>query len=985
MGLRVLNAKTAVSVRSVAAWTIVFLPALTLLFLLLHFSVDVPFWDDWDIPGSTYDNILRGQGSIYQHFFGQNIETRDAFPRLIFVAVGFTLGWHVTIFIVMSWLFALVTFLALLKLMPVGLGRRSLVFPWIMLLIGGLVFSSSQWQNWLWSTQMAQFIPPCCLALCLLVQTSPQKSMGFKIIACAMLNVLATFSPSNGMLLWGLAFPFMLIPFTGWKTVAKEQRTRILKWISVYLGLAILTIVFYFWDYKKPADSPPLDIVFDEPGLVIECFLAWIGAPYVPYVPAGNVQLALLTGGAMLLLFSFALVLVWVQWKRACSATVKASWPWICLGGFGIATGVVTALARAGRGVGPNIAPRYFTHSLWIAIALVGLLYTLWSYRQRTSRVRDVAFGVFTGVIFLLTLYSWPDGVRKMRTFNTKSRQNLLTVRLADVAPTNPLWSRVNGHSDCCRTARFLMDRGVLQIERIGNWITEKIRRPDAGVGGRFKIVGESDRDLRVEGWAVLPGHEAPPDFVILAKTGGHGRFAIGEDATNKIEIVAGFIAEKNQPDTVTIRDKSDSPLSWFDATLNYPFAEEHDLLMFAVDVRGRRVYRMDHDIEASRSASYTLPFHLDTAEITVRDRGKVGRTERIFTIGDDKRWTMVQHPNAEIAFKDIFVGEGATLEFGAGVNGNVWDKPGDGVMFEINLLGQDSTETTIFSQWIDPKNNPGDRRWFDTNIELAGFAGQEITIRLKTTSGPASNARFDSAGWSRPQIVYRERGKRRTGLVGLWFVSDAVRIEHPLADTRLELASRWGVSTEVPIGLPVGTRFSSSNPKIIEVLDDGQLLAHRYGAVQIVARNGRLEARVGVEAAWAPVIPYGVGRPGKGGIVPVLDTGNQRPTLGNLDFRMRVSGVVGGAEGMLVVASDPVSKSISPVSGIVPTDAKVHLPLTAKGPKGAAGKGVATFTLQIPNVPEFLGRVEFWQGFFKDEDAETTWSATNGLIVTVK
>ena len=975
-----MRAKTVVNLRSLTALTILFLPALLALGLILRYAVDVPHWDDWGTPGRAYEMILRGDWDFYHIFFIQSLETRSVIPRIIWVLVSFTVGWHVTVFMVVSWLFVFVTFVAFLKLIPSGRVRRPLMFRCVALLIGCLLFSSVQWKNWLWATQLVQFVPALCLALALWIQVS-QMSLGRKVIYSAILSAVATYSTPNGMLCWILAFPFLLIPFREWRTLGR-QRTRIVGWLLAYLGMGVLAIGLYFVDYTKPQDTPPLDVVLQDPMLGLRCLLVWLGAPFVGVqsLPGSHldVQATLPVGVVVLSLFSVALILLWVRRRHDSYTPLRTGWPWVCVGGFGIGTGVVTAISRAGRGIGDMLAPRYYTHSLLVAIGLVGIGYVLWrSWRGRGRLVSNVGFGIVTGLVALSALHSWIHGVGWMRTFNAELRQNLLTLHLVHVVPDNPLWKRLTLMPRCLPRARFFIDEGFLAPGRLVGWITDKVRRPDPGVGGRFRIVAESERHLRIEGWATLPGQERPADCVILAKI----------DPRGNVEIITGLVTNESSPDA-TIRGDAPSPFhTVFAETIEQSYYEEHGLVMFAVDLDGQRAYRLDHDIDASKSVPYSFAYHLDSAEIEEQRPGLVDREEFSFLIAGDRRWCLSQHPDSEIVFRNVFVAEGARLQFGAGIHEFAWDHPSDGVMFEIKLVDQESKSTTVFSQWIDPKNNLSDRRWFDRDIDLSRFAGQEITFHFKTTCGPAKNADRDWSGWSRPQLAYQGNRERGTGLVSLSFPSRLMRLNHPMSEKRLGLEGlRWRsrISGELNFGVPLGMRFSSSDPKVIELGDDRRIIPHGGGAVDIVATNGEIEARMRVETAWAPVIPLRAGFPGKGGIVPVLDTAAQEPTLGNANFVLRVSGVVGGARGMLLRIEDPATKIISDATGLLPTQGK-RFSLIVGGPKGGIGEGRATFAVPIPNIPEFRGRMEFWQGFFQDHEAKHGWSVTNGVLVTVK
>ena len=70
---------------------LIFFPAILALGLILYFAVDVPYWDEWDTPLHMYMRIIQGDLDFFDHLFRQHNESRDAFPRLIFLAVGFTI------------------------------------------------------------------------------------------------------------------------------------------------------------------------------------------------------------------------------------------------------------------------------------------------------------------------------------------------------------------------------------------------------------------------------------------------------------------------------------------------------------------------------------------------------------------------------------------------------------------------------------------------------------------------------------------------------------------------------------------------------------------------------------------------------------------------------------------------------------------------------------------------------------------------------
>ena len=70
-----------------------------------------------------------------------------------------------------------------------------------------------------------------------------------------------------------------------------------------------------------------------------------------------------------------------------------------------------------------------------------------------------------------------------------------------------------------------------------------------------------------------------------------------------------------------------------------------------------------------------------------------------------------------------------------------------DGVEFHVLALGEEETETLLFSQWIDPHANVSDRGEKTVELDLSNISAKKLA--LDTLSGPARNGRWDWAYWS--------------------------------------------------------------------------------------------------------------------------------------------------------------------------------------------------------------------------------------------
>jgi len=118
-------------------------------------------------------------------------------------------------------------------------------------------------------------------------------------------------------------------------------------------------------------------------------------------------------------------------------------------------------------------------------------------------------------------------------------------------------------------------------------------------------------------------------------------------------------------------------------------------------------------------------------------------------------RSAIYQHPiypnESIIRFNNITIPKDPVLRFGIALDPQVWSpEKGDGVQFEIQIAENGSVQT-IFSKYIDPKNNGTDRKWNDFLINLSKFKKRVVCVNFKTCCGPNNNCAYDWAYWGDP------------------------------------------------------------------------------------------------------------------------------------------------------------------------------------------------------------------------------------------
>src|ERR1051325_5649941 len=97
-------------------------PASLVIFVILRFGVDVPYWDDWAFV-SLLERIHAGKLSI-RDLFAQHNEHRMIFPRLVKLGLTHFTGWNTFYELFASWTFIALSFLVLWNLLQITLDEH---------------------------------------------------------------------------------------------------------------------------------------------------------------------------------------------------------------------------------------------------------------------------------------------------------------------------------------------------------------------------------------------------------------------------------------------------------------------------------------------------------------------------------------------------------------------------------------------------------------------------------------------------------------------------------------------------------------------------------------------------------------------------------------------------------------------------------------------------------------------------------------------
>lgn len=107
----------------------------------------------------------------------------------------------------------------------------------------------------------------------------------------------------------------------------------------------------------------------------------------------------------------------------------------------------------------------------------------------------------------------------------------------------------------------------------------------------------------------------------------------------------------------------------------------------------------------------------------------------------------LLAHPPAAIRWR-VDLAPRAFLNLTLGVHPDVWDRPGGGVRFVVEIDGE-----IVLERILDPKRRPHERGWLDLALDLGRFAGPGRELVLATAAVPEDDPAFCTAGWGRPHL----------------------------------------------------------------------------------------------------------------------------------------------------------------------------------------------------------------------------------------
>lgn len=401
-------------IRNLLCLGLAIVPLAYLVFLIATSYIDVPYWDQWGLV-PLLDNYYQGTLSIHD-FWTMHLEHRMFFPRLIMVLLAVTTYWNIGYELAVSVALAIATLIAIIYQVRQTAARIGIYTTvWLMPPLSLLLFSLTQWENWLWGWQIQIFLNVLTVVLGTILLCQSQQWIPF--VGALVLGVVAAFSFANGLIYW-LIGPLLLV-------VTHDWRSKHL-WLKLGIWLLVggLVITSYVFGYQRPPSHPSAWTVLEQPIAYAKYVVAYLGAPIGAFYHRLAYLFGLLGGGALL-------VNAWIVAQRTQLRVVA---PYVAWGLYAIGSAAITGVGRVGLGIGQALSSRYMTFGTLLWIANIILLYFMVStMRRRVKWINLAALGAM--VMLLLSL-----GVNTTRHqhFFVEHREAMAAARAAILTSGDP-------------------------------------------------------------------------------------------------------------------------------------------------------------------------------------------------------------------------------------------------------------------------------------------------------------------------------------------------------------------------------------------------------------------------------------------------------------------------------------------------------------------------------------------------------------------
>jgi len=329
------------------------IPLAILIYMLVVYSVDIPFWDEWELThflDASFKGVLT-----FGNLWAQHNEHRILFPKIILLVIARLTGWNIYYeegFNVLVGMGIFSVLAAQIIKTSKTIKRPGLV--WAIPIVSLIVFSLAQDFNYIYGWQVSLLLGTLTSIACI-VQLSNPVFKWWRFISAILICLVGTYSFAGAIVCWPIGAGLLLM--------SRERDKRRLS-LAIWLAVGIVAIAAYMHGYQRPIGSPPLLSGIAHPLAFLNYFFTYLGAI------AGYTEVsAAITG--LLCLAAIPLLIRHIVKQRF--AVMGDMLPYIGIALYSLMNGMITAMGRVGFGNAQALSARYITISfpLWVCVVVL--------------------------------------------------------------------------------------------------------------------------------------------------------------------------------------------------------------------------------------------------------------------------------------------------------------------------------------------------------------------------------------------------------------------------------------------------------------------------------------------------------------------------------------------------------------------------------------------------------------------------------------
>ena len=508
--------KQHIRVIRILLFCMVILPACFLAILVFKYSVNLPFWDQWEIA-HLFEKISQGN-LAFKDLITQHNESRIFFPRLIFIGLAYLTHWDVRYEMVVIFFLACIVSFNLYWLSRSTINGSQTQILLMTLMSNLLIFSPIQYENWLWGFQITIFLSIACVITCISVAYS-KLNLKTKFLICLCLCTISTFSSSIGIVSWIVVFPVIAMSELKQKRDRNKVKWLIIGWI---VGCA-LNVILYFYNYRKPIQHPSFNEVFINPEEAMHFFLSFLGSP----LGFAKLNVAI-TLGLLAISLWLLLNIYFLKISKKDPTLLYRIKGWLMIGIYAVISALLSTFGRLGFGVSYSLLSRYTSFSVYLIVSLfyiavifvkhLNLRRNFWISKKLISIVSSFLIIVFIFLQIKTSIYA----IKKVENLRRERLAGKASLLFINILPKNEglkeyLYISIENKKD---TVNVINKLGFLKSGLLNSNMIKDIKGAiKLGLNyGYFDSLEEINNNTYIaSGWAVLPEREEPADAVILA------------------------------------------------------------------------------------------------------------------------------------------------------------------------------------------------------------------------------------------------------------------------------------------------------------------------------------------------------------------------------------------------------------------------------------------------------------------------------------